>query len=378
MLGLMRGDVQKIFREHYATYAQTHAVSERARRAAWYIINCRTGELGIHISACPNGHEERIHGNSCRHRSCPSCGYTDVQRWLMRVTHILPRCDYYHMVFTIAHELTILWAYNRALFVRLYFQCAWVTLRDLSQKRLGGLPGVIGTFQSWRDTLQTHLHLHFLVAGGALSPDGTWLRPKYAFLLPSQIVAKEFRLSFLAALRRAKLVRPPGMSPAQLVHLLKRAGRKRWHVEIMPPYAHGAGVAKYLAGYIKCGPINEGRLLKYDGQHLTIARKRGGSPIQLHACEFIARFLEHAPERAAHIVRAYGLFHPSQRDKLNLVRQQCDQNPAESFVNPTWQELCELAPHAEPPRCTVCHATLVTTLVIPCIHGPPTQERHAA
>lgn len=374
----MRGGVQRIFLDHFETYRSAHGVSERERRAAWYIMNCRRGGLGIHVSACPNGHERRIFGNSCRHRSCPLCGYTDAQRWLMRVMHILPRCDYYHVVFTVAHELTVLWQYNRALFVRVYFQCAWATLRELSAERLGGLPGAIGTFQSWRDTLQTHLHLHFLVAGGALSEDGTWLRPKYRFLLPSRLVAKQFRLCFLKALRECKLEVPPGMSDDDVLRLIDRAGRKRWHVEILPPYAHGNGIAKYLARYIKCGPLHEGRLLRYDGRVVTIARKHQGRPIELSAADFLRRFLEHAPVRGAHIVRAYGLFHPTQRQKLDRVREQCDQAPMEPFEIPTWQALCELAPHCRAPRCRICHATLVTVLVTLRAHAPPAQERRCA
>ncbi len=374
----MRGGVQRVFLDHFETYRSAHRLSDRERRAGWYIMNCRRGGLGIHVTACPNGHERRIFGNSCRHRSCPLCGYTDAQRWLMRVMHILPRCDYYHAIFTVAHELTVLWKYNRALFVRLYFQCAWATLRELGAERLGGLPGAIGTFQSWRDTLQTHLHLHFLVAGGVLAEDGTWLRTKYSFLLPSRLVAKRFRLCFLEALRCAELALPPDMTPAQLQCLLARVGRKRWHVQILPPYAHGEGIAKYLARYIKCGPLHEGRLLRYDGRVVTIARKHDGEPIELAAADFIGRSLQHAPVRGAHVVRSYGLFHPTQRHKLDRVREQCDQCPTTPFQIPTWQALCELTPFCRPPRCATCQAPLITVLVTHHAHAPPRQEQRCA
>ena len=99
------GIVQRIFRDHFETYRGEHAVGERERRAAWNIMTCRTAEQGFHVDACPKGHYQVILNNSCKHRSCPQCGMTETEIWLERRRLQSLACRYFHIVFTLSHDL---------------------------------------------------------------------------------------------------------------------------------------------------------------------------------------------------------------------------------------------------------------------------------
>jgi len=119
------GIVQKIFRDHFATYSAEHALSNRERGAAWNIATCRTPEQGYHVDACPNGDYRGLVNNSCKHRSCPKCGSTETELWFERRQHQALSCLYFHIVFTISHELHGIWCWNRKLFTDLMFRAAW-------------------------------------------------------------------------------------------------------------------------------------------------------------------------------------------------------------------------------------------------------------
>ena len=170
------GIVQSIFHDHFQTYRKKHAVSERERKAAWNIMTCRTDAQGYHVDECPKGHYRVVLNNSCKHRSCPQCGVTETEIWLKRRKLQALDCPYFHITFTIDHDLHIIWRYNRRYFTNLMFLAAWHCLKELlgDSKWLGAQVGVIGVFQSWGDEMQEHCHLHFIVTGGGLTPDGQW------------------------------------------------------------------------------------------------------------------------------------------------------------------------------------------------------------
>jgi hypothetical protein len=274
------------------------------------------------------------------------------------------------------------------------FRAAWHTLRELlaDLRWLGALPGAIGVFQSWDDELQEHCHLHFIVTAGGLNVQGRWVEADGDFLLPTGVLAAKFRGKFLAYLRegfqslsvrgRVKpdeqvLVAPAGMSVQQCLNLLNKLGRTKWHAEIEPAYEHAHGVYKYLGRYLRRGPISEKRIVSYDGESVTIAyahsEKHGQRTFYLEVETFIERLLSHVPEKGTHVVRAYGLFHPNCRDKLDRARAQLGQ--------PEYKPLTEL-PHAhellwrmfpgwEANHCPLCGAVLRTVSVYRFSQAPP-------
>jgi hypothetical protein len=297
-------------------------------------------------------------------------------------------------VFTISHALHPLWRRNRQRVTDRLFRAAWHTLRELLGDRrwLGALPGAIGVFQSWGDELQEHCHLHVIVTAGGLDEEGRWVDADPAFLLPPAVLAAKFRGKFLAYLREGfeappasrtgtpaapVLVPPAGRSIQQCVNLLNKLGRVPWHVDIEPAYDHAAGVDKYLGRYLRRGPISEQRIVGYDGDQVTIAyahpEKHAQPTFSLSAATFLGRLLSHVPEKGTHLVRAYGLFHPNCRGKLDAARAHLGQPPYTPLTTlPPAQELLQrMFPDWEGTRCPRCAALLRTVAVFPRAQAPP-------
>jgi hypothetical protein len=380
------GIVQRIFREHWGAYQRAHPLGARARWAAWNILTCRTPAQGVHVDACPKGDYRVLLSNSCQPRSCPQCGATETELWLERRRLQALACRYFHLVFTISHELHAIWRSNRKRVTDRLFRAAWHTLRELlgDGRWLGALPGVLGVFQSWGDELQEHCHLHVIVTAGGLDPEGRWTEADGEFLLPTAVVAAKVRGKFLASLREGftelrprgqvtpeepVLAPPAGRSGPQCRHLLNKLGRVKWHVQIEPPYAQAHGVYKYLGRYLRRGPISEQRIVGYDGQRVTIAyahpEKHGPRTFRLPAETFIQRLLSHVPEKGTHLVRAYGLFHPNCRGKLDAARAHLHQPAYEPLTAlPHAQELLQrMVPDWPGNRCPRCGALLRTVYV---------------
>lgn len=388
------GTVQRIFGDHYRAVDAAHRLDERSRRAAWNICTCRTPAQGYHIDECPNGDYRIRLNNSCRHRACPLCGATESELWLERQSAKELRCPHHQVVFTSPDHLRAIWRWNRRLFTNLYFRAAWHTLRELlaSPRWLGALPGVIGVFQSWGDELWEHLHLHFIVTCGGLSPAGKWVAADPEHLLPVPVVAAKFRGKFLAYLREGfnthtatgkpkpddqVLVPPPDMSRQQCLNLLNKLGRQKWHIEIDPAYAHAGGVLKYAGRYIRRGPLSERRIRAYDGQRVTIAyahpEKHACPTFTLDAQDFVLRLLNHAPEKGTHCARVYGLYHSACRDKLNQARSRLGQPPYEPEVEPpdAHELIHRMFPDFTGDLCPKCHARLATVKVVRPGQSPP-------
>jgi hypothetical protein len=388
------GTVQRIFDDHFPAVDAAHRLDERSRRAAWNIRTCRTPAQGYHIDECPNGDYRIRLNNSCRHRACPLCGATETELWLERQSAKELRCPHHQVVFTSPDSLRSLWRWNRRLFTNLYFLAAWHSLRELlgSARRLGGLPGVVAVFQSWGDEQQEHLHLHFLVTSGGLSPAGQWIQADPQYLLPVPLLAAQFRGKFLAYLREAStrhtaagkakpseqvLTPPPDLTLQPCLNLLNKLGREKWHLRIDPAYPYARGALKYTGRYVRRGPLSERRIRAYDGQRVTIAyahpEKHQRPTFSLDASDFVLRLLSHVPEKGTHCARVYGLYHSACRDKLNEARARLGQPPYEPEAEPpdTHELLHRMFPDFTGDLCPKCHTRLVTVSVIRSGHSPP-------
>jgi len=184
-------------------------------------------------------------------------------------------CDHYHVIFTLPHDLNPLWLANVQMMTTLLLQAVRDTLCTLlaDPKYLGAQPGILTALHTWSQTLVLHPHLHCLVTGGGLTPDGHWKAVHNGFLLPARVVMAVFRGKMLGALRQAcardALRLPEAMRPQQFLNLLHRLGHAQkppWNVHIRERYRHGAGVVTYPARYLRGGPIKNGRLVAYDGE----------------------------------------------------------------------------------------------------------------
>jgi hypothetical protein len=324
----------------------------------------------------------------------------ETEDWVRRKQRLAPRCRYRQCVFTMPKQFHIFWLYNRALFVNLFFGSAWRVLRSffLDPKQLGAMPAAVGVFQSWGDTLYDHLHLHFLVTDGGLSARGDWVAKERHRLFDVWDVCREFRQTFCDDLEQAfapyttrgnrkpkdKILHPPpAMSVEQCQNLIDKFRRKKWSMRIQPPMDYADAMIKYLAFYIRRGPISERRILEYDGQRVRIKHKhpeKHSKPtFDLPADELVRRLLLHVPERGVHVVRSFGLFHHAHRNDLARVHMLLGQPPLEiaETEEESAESLChELFPDWDGNLCPKCGRLLVVTAIDRPAHSPP--ERKAA
>jgi hypothetical protein len=382
--------LQDIFQAGFPAYERTHPLPWHVRQAARAMMRCRTAVLGGHVQSCPDGHMRRIWYNSCKHRSCPQCAFLQIEQWLSKQTSRLLDCDHYHAIFTIPHDLNALWLDNVPLMTSLLFTSVRDTLFELlgAPKYLGARPGIMAALHTWGQTLVLHPHIHCLVTGGGLTPEGHWVAVHNGYLLPGRVVMAVFRGKLLDALRRAfhrgALALPGAMRPQQFHNLLNRLGHKkktRWNVRIMERYPYGQGVATYLARYMRGGPIKNARLVSCDGREVTFryhdnhdtpADGKGRvKPMTLPLAEFIRRVLLHVPVPHTQVVRCYGLYHHSRAADLARCRAHLGQLPIEEPVKLDWQTYCAQRGDAHPERCPTCGQLLVFTAIIPRGGAPP-------
>ena len=138
------------------------------------IQRCRTAALGGHIDACPRcGYQAAISYNSCRNRHCPKCQTQARERWLAARERDLLATDYFHVVFTVPHELNVLALDNPRLFYDLLFNASAQTLLEVAAdpRHLGAEIGLISILHTWWQNLLLHPHVHCAIPAGGLSPD---------------------------------------------------------------------------------------------------------------------------------------------------------------------------------------------------------------
>ena len=357
--------LQQILNTAYPAYAATHRQPRHVHRAVSALRRCRTGALGHHAVTCPAGHVVDVRPNSCRHRSCPQCGGRKAAQWLDAWQGRLLPTTHFQVVFTLPPILHTLWRWNRRLFTRALFDTARAALLELlaEDRHLGARPGLVVALHTWGSALPLHLHLHALVTGGGMAPDGRWRPSRAHFLLWAPILRTVFQGILLARLRELfeqdALVLPPPLRLPDGPRLLDDAAQCTWHVRIEPPYTHGRGLVMYLARYLKGGPIKNHRLVTFNGTDVCFRYRdyrRTGRPkwrsMTVPVAEFLHRWVQHVPVPGLHMVRAYGLYATHERPALARCRVQ---------LGPRWCQPPPAAPAPARERCPQCGAPLVTS-----------------
>jgi len=326
----MEATLQRVFRDGFESYAATRKLPLKHHKAAHAIMRCRTEEQGGHECRCPDGHEGYVEYHSCRHRSCPKCSSQPKAEWAEKQFDRLLPVDHYHVIFTLPHELLNVWRYNQKWFANTFFQVVNATLMTLmkDKKHLGAQPGTLMSLHTWGRNLTLHPHIHCLVTGGGLTDEGEWKKCKNHYLLPGRVVSSLYRGLFLAALWRGVKrgeINLAGGDTQALEYSLKAVGKKKWNVRIQPPYDHGEGVMKYIARYVKGGPISNHRIRFADTQRVIFCyrdHRDGKEKEQILGRDcFISRVLEHVAEPHQHVIRHYGLYGHHAKEK----REQCQE-----------------------------------------------------
>jgi len=302
------------------------------------IQNCRTAALGGHLDACPQCGYQAISYNSCRNRHCPKCQAQARERWLAARERELLSTSYFHVVFTVPHELNLLAQHNPRLFYHLLFTASAATLLEVAAdpKHLGAKIGILSILHTWGQNLLAHPHIHCVIPAGGISPNLTrWVHPRYPFFLPVKVLSRVFRGKFIAGLKRLyrrKQLRCAGPSAVlaeekPFRELLRRLHRQDWVVYAKPAFGGPRQVLRYLGRYTHRVAISNHRLLSFDGERVTFRWKdyaHGGKQRQmtLTGTEFLRRFFLHVLPKGFVRIRHFGFLANRFRvSRLKLCRQ---------------------------------------------------------
>jgi hypothetical protein len=366
--------VADIFRQHGPAYREAHRLSRTDWRVMHAIEVCRTAVLGGHKDQCDTcGHLE-ISYNSCRNRHCPKCQTLRKEQWIEARSEDLLPVEYFHVVFTIPAELNPLVSMNRKVMYDLLFRSVSETITELANdpKHLGATAGVIGILHTWGQNLMDHPHIHCIVTGGGLSPDGgRWVSCRKGFFIPVRIMSALFRGKFLDLLKNSltsgELVFPGSIShlkePGAFESFRRHLYHKKWVVYCKPPFDGAVGVLQYLGRYTHRIAISNNRILTIQDGTVSFlwrdyADHNHQKTMTLHAGEFIRRFLLHVlPPRYVRI-RHFGLLaNRNRKDNIASCREFLGTGKTvtkEKARQETWQEQLHRICGIDVTRCPIC------------------------
>ena len=266
---------------------------------------CRTSEMGGHVDACTECGVVRISYNSCRNRHCPKCQGQKREQWIQaRISELLP-VPYFHLVFTLPHELNTFCMQHPKVLYGILFKSVWETLRLFNSKK-HLKPGMIAVLHTWGQNLSLHPHLHCIVPGGGIDKtSGKWKNIRFdgKFLFPIKALSKVFRAKYVSLLRETALLSQQDIEPLF---------SKPWVVYAKRPFAHPANVVEYLGRYTHKVAISNSRMISYQNNKVSFAykdyRQEGCKKVmELDDTEFIRRFALHILPSGFVRVRHYGI-----------------------------------------------------------------------
>jgi Putative transposase/Transposase zinc-binding domain len=331
--------LRDIFAHSGATYIEQHGVSTIQYKAITAISSCRTSKLGGHVLCCDHCGALDIAYNSCRYRHCPKCQALKKIRWLEeRKAELLP-VPYFHVVFTLPHELNPIASYNPTVIYNLLFKAAWTTVNTLGhdKKRLNGQMGMTAFLHTWNQKINQHIHLHCMVPAGALfNGDGKmqWRSTKKDYLFPVTVMSKLFGKIFLSELTQAFknnellfkgcITYLAEESQFMKFKLQLRPKPKTWNVYAKEPFNGAAGGVEYLARYFTKTAIGNERLLSFHAHQVTFkwrdSRNNNQTKIMtLDVHEFMRRYLSHILPHGFMRVRYFGFLANSVKAKNSAL-----------------------------------------------------------
>ena len=336
-------EVADIFRDHGPAWRDANRghVSLDQMKVMSAIERCRTAALGGHVEQCDACGHQRIAFNSCRDRHCPKCQSLTRAQWLEdRRAELLP-VEYFHVVFTLPQEIAAIAYQNKAMVYDLLFRATAETLRAIAAdpKHLGAEIGFIAILHTWGQNLLHHPHLHCVVPGGGLSPDGQhWIACRPGFFLPVRVLSRLYRRRFLAMLQQAfaagSLTFHNALAeltdPRAFARYLAPTAQAEWVVYAKPPFGGPQRVLEYLGRYTHRVAIANSRLVAFaDGQvafrwkdYRHASRQK---VMRIEAGEFVRRFLLHVLPSGFQRIRHYGwLANRSRALKLERCRHLLD------------------------------------------------------
>lgn len=332
-------EVANIFRDHGPAYRRANAghLNLAQLKVMSSIEACRTEALGGHVAACTKCNHQHIAYNSCKNRHCPKCQGPAARNWMAaRAEDLLP-VEYFHLFFTLPAKIGRIAYWNKRAVYGLLFKASAKTVATIAAdpKRMGARVGMTSVLHTWGSAMTHHPHIHMIVPGGGLSPDGKrWVACKPGFFLHVRVLSRLFRRLFLeglAALHCAGQLRFFGDLTAladanAFAKWLAPFRKSEWVVYSKPPFGGPEAVLAYLSRYTHRIAISNSRIVSADANtvafHWKDYRIRRGDRMkvmQLATDEFIRRYLIHVLPDGFHRIRHYGFLASAQR-KANIAK----------------------------------------------------------
>jgi predicted Zn-ribbon and HTH transcriptional regulator len=356
---IIRAVGNRFWEKHKSHLAWVH------RKVLDAIVRCRTAALGGHRDKCVRCGHVTASYNSCRNRHCPKCQGNVRAKWLAaRAAELLP-VPYFHIVFTLPHQLCALILQNKRLLYDLLFRTSAASLLELARdpKHLEADIGFLGVLHTWGQNLQAHPHVHYIVPAGGLALDGSrWIDSSRRFFLPVEALSHVFRRKFCEELRglfeqdrlqfhnSLEQLAPPGA----FSHFLWQLGQKDWVVYAKPPFGGAEHVLNYLARYTHRVAISNHRLVAFENDRVSFRWRdytHGGKKkiMTVSTDKFLRRFLLHVLPKGLVRIRHFGLF-ANRRRETALARCRELLGAATSAEHSETTNL---------PRCPACSATML-------------------
>ena len=368
---------------HGQDYLATHALSAVQEKAWRAIVACRTPLLGGHVECCDHCGVLRHVYHSCRNRHCPQCQTRAKEAWLAARRRELLPVPYFHLVFTLPHALNGLAGSDARTLYALLFGAVAATLNAFAAnpRWLGGTPSFTLVLHTWKQDLGRHVHVHALVAGGALTADGDWTAARRGFLFPVRALSSVYRGKFLAALDAARcgLRYDAARCDTAWRDLSATLRRHDWVVYAKQPLGGPAQVLEYLGRYTHRVAISNERILGIDAGAVRFRvrdsahgnRKR---TVCLAVNEFIGRFLLHVLPNGFKRIRHYGLLGPAHKAVHLAAARAALQAPApDPVVLESVEAFLLRVARIECLRCSHCRAGrfVVVQAIPPTQRSPP-------
>ena len=331
--------IRDAFRRFYPAYAKRHpSLSKEQKKVAASIMRCKTGELGYNVSFCEDCGFPQIHAVSCNNRSCPCCQAPLEKKWeLERNTELIKDISYFHVVFTVPHDLNTLIRANQKLLFNLLFRCVHKTLLELcaDPRFMGAKPGIVTVLHTWGQKLNFHPHLHVCISGGGLTPAGQFVETRHkGFFLPKAALASLFRGKYLCSLKAMydrgllDLSQTEALrDPAAWKTFINRLFGKEWIPFVKETFNGRGNAIRYLARYSFRTAIANSRITEVTDTHVSFRYKdyaNGGKEktLPVKGTDFIGMFLQHVlPKRFSRVRFSGYLANAKKSGNLKLIHR---------------------------------------------------------
>lgn len=325
--------IREAFRKFYPAYLEKHpSLSPEERRTAEAIMKCKTGEAGYTVSCCEECGVISVHYASCNNRSCPCCQTPQEKKWVrLRDNELIRGIAYYHVIFTVPHDLNDLIEENRKLLLDLLFKSVNGSLLSLCADPgyMGAMPGIVSVLHTWGQTLSFHPHVHVCMSGGGITGAKKFRETKHkGFLIPRPVLASSFRGRYLCGLKELYYAgkmsfcwNPDLEDPEKFDAFINSLFEKKWQPFIKETFNGKGNAIQYLARYSYRSAIANSRIISVTDETVTFRYKDYADNSALKEMtvsgeSFISLYLQHILPKGFSRIRYAGYLANCRKTKM--------------------------------------------------------------